>query len=41
MRRLIKDEELRKSLVENTLEYIRNERMLMDHKQEWEEAVFG
>ncbi|HEX7071470.1 MAG TPA: hypothetical protein VF190_11720, partial [Rhodothermales bacterium] len=41
MRRLIKDAELRNALVRNTNEYIREERMLLDHKKEWEEAVFG
>jgi hypothetical protein len=41
MRRLIKDEELRRSLVEGTRQYIADERMLMDNKKEWEEAVLG
>lgn len=41
MRRLIKDPALRRGLVEGTLGYIREERMLLDHADEWKEAVYG
>jgi O-antigen biosynthesis protein len=41
MRRLIQDAELRKSLVDATREYIREERMLLDHADEWKQAVYG
>lgn len=41
MRRLIKDAELRKSLVDGMNEYIKNERMIEDNAQEWREAVLG
>lgn len=41
MRRLIKDEELRRSLVEGTRQYIADERMLMDNADEWKAAVLG
>ena len=38
---LIKDADLRKRLVDNTMQYIREERLLENNKQEWREAVYG
>jgi glycosyltransferase involved in cell wall biosynthesis len=38
---LIEDENLRRRLVDNTRQYINEERLLSKNKREWEEAVFG
>lgn len=41
MRALIKDAGLRKRLVDNTNQYIREERLLSDNTEEWKVAVLG
>lgn len=38
---LLDDRGLRERLASNTLEYVREERMLADHKDEWLEAIVG
>lgn len=39
--RLVNDPKLRASLVTNTRQYIKEERMLADHRKDWEQAVLG
>lgn len=41
MRELIADASLRRRLVENTMQYIEEERLIENNKQEWEQAVYG
>ena len=41
LRSLIDSPELRERLVTNTNQYIKEERMLADHTQEWRDAVYG
>jgi len=38
---LLKSADLRKRLVDNTMQYVREERLLENNKQEWKDAVYG